>query len=124
MGADEPIVVLSVDAHRYSLVSRIQEQSHELSPTERRLAEVMLELTGKLANYSAFEVANIAEVSSATVTRFVRRLGYKSYNEARRQSRADNWACSPRLDLPEPSTRPSLVEFFQNQSHANLSASF
>jgi hypothetical protein len=73
MSADEPIVVLSMDAQRYSLVTRIREQSHELSPTERRLAEVMLELTGKLANYSAFEVANIAKVSSATVTRLVRR---------------------------------------------------
>jgi DNA-binding MurR/RpiR family transcriptional regulator len=124
IGADEPIVVLSMDAQRYSLVTRIREQSHELSPTERRLAEVMLELTGKLANYSAFEVANIAKVSSATVTRLVRRLGYQSYDEARRQSRANDWACSPRPDLPGPSGEPSLVELFQRQSHANLTTSF
>jgi DNA-binding MurR/RpiR family transcriptional regulator len=51
-------------------------------------------------------------------------LGYQSYDEARRQSRANDWACSPRLDLPGRSGRPSLVELFQRQSHANLTASF
>jgi DNA-binding MurR/RpiR family transcriptional regulator len=113
-----------MDTQRYSLVTRIREQSHELSPSERRLAEVMLELTGKLAHYSASEVANLAKVSSATVTRLVRRLGYQSYDEARRQSRANDWACSPRPDLPGPSGRPSLVELSRRQSHANLTASF
>ena len=119
-----PIVVLLMNAQPYSLVSRIQGQSHELSPAQRRLAEVMLELTGKLANYSASEVATIAKVSSATVNRFARRLGYQNYDEARRQSRTHNGAWSPRPGLPGPSGGPSLVQLFQRQSHANLTASF
>src|SRR4051794_13601050 len=113
-----------MDAQRYSLVTRIREQSHELSPAERRLAEVMLELPGKLANYSASEVANLAKVSNATVTRLVRRLGFQNYDEARRWSRADERARSPRRNLLEPGARSGLVEISQRQSHANLTASF
>ncbi len=41
------------------------------------------------ASYSAQELAALAHVSKATVTRFIQRLGYENYEEARRHARAE-----------------------------------
>ena len=43
-----------------------------------------LDRPGELAAWNASELAEHAEVSNATVSRLVRRLGYGSYDEARR----------------------------------------
>lgn len=59
----------------------------ELHPTERRLAETVLNFPGDMAGYTASEVAELAGVSNATVSRFVRKIGYASYDEARRAVR-------------------------------------
>ena len=66
-----------------------------LPPAERRMAEFMLDFPGDLAGYSASELATLVQVSNATVTRFVRRLGYTSYEEARRHAREGRLAGSP-----------------------------
>ena len=73
-----------------SLLSRVRESLHDLHPAERKLGELLCDFPGELASYSARELAALAGVSNATVTRFVRRLGYDSYDEARRHARAES----------------------------------
>lgn len=70
-----------------SFVSRVREALGALPPTERRLGEFVLDFPGNLSSYSASELARLTGVSNASVTRFVRRLGYESYDEARRHAR-------------------------------------
>jgi DNA-binding MurR/RpiR family transcriptional regulator len=78
-----------------SLVSRIRTAMPGLSAAERRLAEAMLDFPGDIAGYSASELARLANVSNATVTRFIRRLGYAGYEAARRSVRDEHGAGSP-----------------------------
>lgn len=70
-------------------MARVRAALPELHPTERRLAEAVLELPGDMASYSASEIADLANVSNATVSRFVRKLGYGSFDEARKAVRDD-----------------------------------
>lgn len=49
----------------------------------------MCDFPGELASYSASELAVLAHVSKATVSRFVQRLGYENYDEARRHARSE-----------------------------------
>lgn len=60
-----------------------------MHPAERKLGNVLCDFPGELASYSASELAELAGVSPATVSRFVRRLGYESYEEARRHAREE-----------------------------------
>ena len=59
-----------------SLTARIRDRYGDLSPMERRLADVILACPGELSGYSATELAGRAGVSKMTVSRLVRRLGY------------------------------------------------
>src|SRR5690606_23405438 len=63
-----------------------------LSPSERSLADVMLEHQMDLGLYTAGELARKAGVSTATAARLIRTLGYSSYPAAKRQIReASHW---------------------------------
>lgn len=73
-----------------SFLARVRRILPELHPAERRLGELVCEFPGELASYSASELAALAEVSNATVTRFVKRLGYRSYEDARRDARDES----------------------------------
>lgn len=79
-------------AHHHSFVSRVHAALDALHPTERRLAEAVLNVPGQIASYSATELARMAGVSNATVTRFVRRIGYASFEEARQAVRSEQTA--------------------------------
>ena len=72
-----------------SFLSRVRSRLADLHPAERRLADFVLDFPGELASYSASELAHLANVSNATVSRFVRRLGYANYEEARRRVRVE-----------------------------------
>lgn len=72
-----------------SFLSRVRKILPDLHPAELRLGELVCDFPGELASYSASELAKLAGVSNATVTRFVRRLGYMSYEEARRHARLE-----------------------------------
>jgi DNA-binding MurR/RpiR family transcriptional regulator len=75
-----------------AIVSRIQRHYEELPPSERRIANLILDFPGEIAGYSATELAQLAGVSKAAATRLVQRLGYASYEEARRSARdAQKW---------------------------------
>ena len=63
-----------------SFLARVRSRLGDLHPAERRLADFVLDFPGERASYSASELAN---VSNAMVSRFVRRLGYANYEEAR-----------------------------------------
>jgi DNA-binding MurR/RpiR family transcriptional regulator len=75
-----------------SLEARIYAVYAGLSPSERSLADVMLEHQMDLGLYTAGELARKAGVSTATAARLIRTLGYSSYPAAKRQIReATHW---------------------------------
>lgn len=71
---------------------RVRDALPELHPSERKLAELVLDFPGEMAGYTATEIAELANVSNATVSRFVRRIGYGSFDEARRAVRDEQRA--------------------------------
>ncbi len=79
-------------AQHQSFVSRVHTALEAVHPTERRLAEAILNVPGQIASYSATELARMAGVSNATVTRFVRKIGYASFEDARQAVRSEQTA--------------------------------
>ncbi|MBV8667474.1 MAG: glucokinase [Burkholderiaceae bacterium] len=59
-----------------SLMDRIQQVQPELSPAERRVANLVLENPRTVVNEAIAEIARLAEVSQPTVIRFCRSLGF------------------------------------------------
>ena len=97
-----------------SFLERVRRSLPGLHPAERRLGEFLVEFPGEIASYDAQELARLADVSKATVSRFVRRLGYDSYDQARRMAREEGRTGS-RLFLAHPdgqagSTPPDVAE--------------
>lgn len=90
-----------------SLEARIYAIYPDLSPTEKRLADVLLQFQMDLPSYTAGELAQKAQVSKATAARLIRTLGYTSYPDAKRQVRTDQHWGSPRAGLPDPDQAPS-----------------
>lgn len=91
-----------------TLDSRILDVYEALSPSEQRLADVVLEHQRDLASYSATELADRARVSKATAARLFKRLGYKSFQEVRRQSRSMRHWGSPLHALLEGSDKTKI----------------
>ena len=81
------------------LVQRIRENYEALPLCERKLAELILEMRGDLAAYSATELAARSGVSKATAARLVRRLGYADFHEMRQQARNEYHNGSPLAEL-------------------------
>jgi DNA-binding MurR/RpiR family transcriptional regulator len=67
-----------------------------LTPTQRRIAQCMLEHSDRITYLSAAEVAQLAAVSQPSVTRFANTLGFDGYPALRKTLRSD-----------EPETAPS-----------------
>jgi DNA-binding MurR/RpiR family transcriptional regulator len=108
-----------------TFLGRIRSALPNLHPAERRLGEFLCDFPGELASYDAQELARLANVSKATVSRFVRRLDYASYDEARRHAREDQRSGS-RLFLSHPgdaNPEASLMAAVE-QSKANLDHTF
>jgi len=75
-----------------SVESRIKASYPELPESERRIADLILEFPGEMAAYSATELAELSGGSKAAVTRLVQRIGFATYDEARRAARdAQSW---------------------------------
>ncbi|MCD4525593.1 MurR/RpiR family transcriptional regulator [Nocardioides sp. cx-173] len=84
---------------------RIASRHRDLSPQERRAAATLLEHLDDLATYRAAELASLAGVSKATMSRLFRSLGYADFGEVREQLRESRHGGEPRLlrggaDLP------------------------
>ncbi len=78
-----------------SLEARIRTRYRGLPESERRIADLILEFPGEVAAYSATELAELSGGSKAAVTRLIQRLGYASFDEARRASRDGRSRGSP-----------------------------
>lgn len=107
-----------------SFVKRVQGVLHDLPDAERRLGEFTLDFPGELASYTAFELAELAGVSNATVSRFVRRLGYRDFNAARRSVREERGQGSPLLLQAKGRATPDTIAAHLGHGHANLDATF
>ncbi len=111
-----------------SFVHRIRSQLEGLPSTERKLADFLLEFPGELAGYAGNELAGLAGVSPSTVSRFIRRLGYENYEEARRHVREERESGSPLFQAGANGgagarvANPVATHF--QQAQANLEATF
>lgn len=77
------------------LTLRIQGRLSHLTPTERRLAGLLLDDRALIESHSATELAGLAGVSKATAARFFRSLGYGSFEEAKVQAREERNRTQP-----------------------------
>ncbi|MEH6727619.1 MAG: MurR/RpiR family transcriptional regulator [Hyphomicrobiales bacterium] len=103
-----------------SFLQKTRNQLPNFHPTERRLADFLLNFPGEIASYTASELANLANVSNATVTRFIRKLGYANYDEARREVRAEQKTGAALLMVTSTETTPDenlRVQFEQAQQN-------
>jgi DNA-binding MurR/RpiR family transcriptional regulator len=75
---------------------RIAAQYRELSPQERKAADTLLEHLDDLATYRAAELASLADVSKATMSRLFRSLGFDGFDDVRDHVRALRTAGEPR----------------------------
>jgi DNA-binding MurR/RpiR family transcriptional regulator len=72
--------------------ARILDAYEEFSPSERKFAEIILEHQKDFYSFTTTELARRAGVSKATAARFFKKLGYRTYHEAKSQMRAlKNW---------------------------------
>lgn len=105
-----------------TFLSRIRTSLPDLHPAERRLAAFLLDFPGDLASYDAQELARLSGVSKATVSRFVRRIGFDGYETARRAAREERQTGSRRFlahaeNVPtERQLATSVQEEWQNTS--------
>jgi DNA-binding MurR/RpiR family transcriptional regulator len=103
-------------------LERIQKSLPDLHPAERMLATFLLDFPGDLASYDAQELARLSGVSKATVSRFVRRIGFENYDSARRAARGERQTGSRHFLAhsenvpPEEQLSTSLREELQNVS--------
>ena len=75
---------------------RIARFHADLSPQERRAADTLLEHLDDLATYRAAELAALAGVSKATMSRLFRSLGFADFDEVRDHLRLLRTAGEPR----------------------------
>lgn len=78
-----------------SIEKRIFEVYESLSPSERQFADVLLQQPQEIISHTALELSAKANVSNATAARLIRRLGYRSMGDAKRQVRAAQHWGSP-----------------------------
>ncbi|NPC95819.1 MurR/RpiR family transcriptional regulator [Nocardioides sp. zg-DK7169] len=75
---------------------RIARRHATLTPQERKAATTLLDHLDDLATYRAAELAVLAGVSKATMSRLFRRLGFADFDEVREHLRALRSAGEPR----------------------------
>ena len=75
---------------------RIADRHDALSPQEQRAAATLLEHLDDLATYRAAELADLAGVSKATMSRLFRSLGFEDFDEVRAHLRELRTAGEPR----------------------------
>ena len=108
-----------------SFMARVRASLPDLHPSERRLAEAVLDFPGDMAGYSASEIAELAGVSNATVSRFVRKIGYGSYDEARKAVREEGRTGAALLRFgTADGTKTGAVAAHLEQSRLNLEKTY
>lgn len=95
---------------------------HDVHPGERRFADVVRGFPGELASCTA---AELAQLSNATVSRFVRRIGNGSYETARHAARAERTSGAPLFRFGSGlAALGGAVAPHSEQLRANLDATF
>ena len=103
-----------------TIVETLHRIYQDFSKQEKRVADVILDAPGELGLYSASELAERANVSNATITRFVRRAQFSSYEELRLAAReARSWGSPLFQTGPVTSTGDNdfLSEFLEAETH-------
>lgn len=105
--------------------TRVRDALPTFHPSERRIAELVLNFPGELASYSATELARLSNVSNATVTRFVRKIGYANFEEARQHVRDNKQAGASlfRIVSNAPDNH-NFVDAHVLQSQSNIEKTF
>ncbi|WP_180902006.1 MurR/RpiR family transcriptional regulator [Martelella soudanensis] len=108
-----------------AFLTRVRNQLADMHPAERRLAEFVLTFPGEIASYSASELARLANVSNATISRFIQRLGYVNYDDARRRVRAEKeGGAAIFLGATNADTPDQRLASHLEQAQANLNRTF
>lgn len=81
--ATPPVATPPGDVDGLRLDERVVARYADLPPQERRGADVLLEHFGDLATYTAAELAVLAGVSKATMSRLFRSLGFDDFTQVR-----------------------------------------
>lgn len=103
-------------------LKRVKTALPTLHRAERKLGAFLLDFPGDLASYDAQELARLSGVSKSTVSRFVRRLGFETYEAARRAAREERQKGSRHFLAhaesipPEQQLATSLQEELENVS--------
>lgn len=103
---------------------RVRDALPDLHPSEHKLAELVLDFPGEMAGYTASEIAELANVSNATVSRFVRRIGYGSFDEARRAVRDEQRAGTALLRFASQTPGGGAVASHFETSQQNLDLTY
>ncbi|MFO1149900.1 MAG: MurR/RpiR family transcriptional regulator [Alsobacter sp.] len=74
---------------------RVLDAYDDLTRSERRLADLLMESPDFLVLYSASELSNRAGASKATTARFFKRLGYPSFRTAQKEAKRPEEGPSP-----------------------------
>ncbi|WP_423463533.1 MurR/RpiR family transcriptional regulator [Promicromonospora sp. MS192] len=100
------------------LEERVASAYRELSPQERRAADALLDHLGDLGTYRATELATLAGVSKATMSRLFRKLGYDDFEGLRAHLRARRGRGLPIAVEPPPGLRERLEQEIKNLQKA------
>lgn len=84
------------------LALRIQERFEELTPSEQKLAQFLIDRPDEILASSATELARFTGVSKATAARLFRNLGYNDFNDVRLQAREERNRTGPVQQIPMP----------------------
>lgn len=98
---------------------RIEALTETLPHSERKLAELLTARQVLLATHSATELAALAGSSKAAVTRFIQRIGYQSFADARRDAREAQCWGSPAFQFA-PDLSGVSEEAFGNHLQRDL----
>ena len=82
-----------------SIEQLIRSRYDGLSPSDRKLSDVIVARQKDLVAYSATELAQLAGVSKASAARYFKRLGYQDFNDFRAAVRARFSSESPLSNL-------------------------
>jgi DNA-binding MurR/RpiR family transcriptional regulator len=109
------------------LALRIQDRFEGLTPSEQKLAALLLDRPDEILTFSATELAGLAGVSKATAARFFRTLGYSDFNDVRLQAREERNRTGPVHQVPMPAEAPegaATVPTHLQVEMANLTRTF